>query len=87
MYVIAVYDVAAERTNKMLKLCRKYLNWVQNSVLEGELTAAQLAELEAAAADIMDPSYDSLILFTNTHVHRLDRRILGRERMPTDQFL
>ena len=87
MFVIAVYDVAAERTGRMLKLCRQYLNWVQNSVLEGELTRVQLLELETAALEIMDPDYDSFILYTNTHVHRTKRRILGRERMPTDQFL
>ena len=42
MYVIAVYDVSAERTVKMLKLCRKYLHWIQNSVFEGELSELQL---------------------------------------------
>ncbi|NJB84461.1 CRISPR-associated protein Cas2 [Lewinella marina] len=87
MYVIAVYDVATERTNKMLKLCRRYLHWVQNSVFEGEIRAVELSELEAEALDIMDPTYDSFIIFTNTHVHRVNRRIFGRQRASTDQFL
>ncbi|MEM6396712.1 MAG: CRISPR-associated endonuclease Cas2 [Bacteroidota bacterium] len=87
MYVIAVYDVAAERTSKMLKLCRQYLNWIQNSVFEGELSPVQLLELEAAAKEIMDLSYDSFIIFTNTHVHRTDRRIIGCKRAEDGQFL
>ena len=37
MYVILVYDFGEKRVNKMLKLCRKYLNWIQNSVFEGEI--------------------------------------------------
>lgn len=87
MYVIAVYDVASERTAKMLRLCRQHLHWIQNSVFEGELTAVQLRELEYEAEQIMDLSYDSFILFTNTHVHRVERRIIGREKQGTDQFL
>ena len=87
MYVIAVYDVASERTGKMLKLCRQYLHWIQNSVFEGELSAVQLHELQHEAEQIMDLSYDSFILFTNTHVYRVNRTIIGRERQEIDQFL
>lgn len=35
-----VYDVNEKRVNKVLKIGRKYLNWVQNSVLEGEITVS-----------------------------------------------
>ena len=87
MYVIAVYDVASERTGKMLKLCRQYLHWIQNSVFEGELTPLELRELEHEAEQIMDLSYDSLIIFTNTHLHRVKRRVVGRAGPDTDQFL
>jgi len=87
MYVIAVYDVASERTGKMLRLCRQYLHWIQNSVFEGELSALRLRELELEAEKIMDLSYDSFIILTNTHVHRVERRIIGREKQETDQFL
>lgn len=87
MYVIAVYDVATERTAKMLKLCRQYLNWIQNSVFEGELSPVQLLELESAAKEVMDLSYDSFIIFTNTHVHRTDRRVIGCKRAEEGQFL
>jgi CRISPR-associated protein Cas2 len=87
MYIIAVYDVASERTNKMLKLCRQYLNWIQNSTFEGDLSRVQLLELEAAAREIMDETYDSFILFQITHVHRLNRIVIGREKMEIDQFL
>lgn len=45
MYVILVYDFGEKRVNKMLKLCRKYLNWIQNSVFEGEISEVRLKEL------------------------------------------
>lgn len=47
MFVIMAYDVNVGRVNRVLKIGRRYLNWVQNSLLEGELTAAQLARLKS----------------------------------------
>jgi CRISPR-associated protein Cas2 len=46
MYVIVVYDVGEKRVGKMLKLCRQYLCWIQNSVFEGALSEAKLRELK-----------------------------------------
>ena len=37
-YIILVYDIQQKRVGQMLKLCRQYLNWIQNSVFEGELS-------------------------------------------------
>ena len=45
MYVILVYDIGEKRVGKMLKLCRQYLNWIQNSVFEVLVSAAEATEL------------------------------------------
>lgn len=87
MYIVAVYDVASERTNKMLKLCRKYLHWVQNSVFEGEISEVQLKELIIASKDIMDESYDSFIIFQSRQTQWMDKLIIGKEKGSVDQFL
>ena len=87
MYVILVYDFGEKRVNKMLKLCRKYLNWVQNSVFEGEISELQLKQLEASAKDFMDPDEDSIIVFSSRSQTFMDKRIIGVERNPTDNFL
>lgn len=87
MYIIAVYDVASHRTPKMLKLLRRYLHWIQNSVFEGELSEAQLKELEMEVLKIIDSEYDSLILFKSRHEHYLERHIVGQEKSDTGQFL
>ena len=34
MFVILVYDMNEKRVGRALKICRKYLNWVQNSFLK-----------------------------------------------------
>ena len=48
MYVIAMYDVGQIRVGKMLKLCRRYLNWIQNSVFEGEITEVKTFGIETS---------------------------------------
>ncbi|WP_101494345.1 CRISPR-associated endonuclease Cas2 [Sulfobacillus thermosulfidooxidans] len=45
MFVILVYDAGVKRDPKILKTCRKYLNWIQNSVFEGELTEGKLKKI------------------------------------------
>ena len=42
MFVIMVYDVNQKRVAKVLKIARKYLNWVQNSVFGGRNNRRQI---------------------------------------------
>lgn len=87
MYIIAVYDVNTKRTAKMLKLCRRYLNWIQNSVFEGEITLAKFEELKIAANKIIEPGEDSFIVFKTRQEKWLDKEIIGKERSKIDNFL
>ena len=87
MYVILVYDVGEKRVGKMLKLCRKYLHWIQNSVFEGEITEVKLKELIYMAKKIMDIKIDSLILFKSRDEKWLEKEIVGVERSSADNFL
>ena len=87
MYVIAVYDVGQKRVGKMLKLCRRYLNWIQNSVFEGELSELQLKSLKFEAGNIMDTATDSFIVFSSRNEKWLEKEIVGKERSSIDTFL
>lgn len=71
----------------MLKLCRQYLHWIQNSVFEGEITEVKLKELILKAKEIMKEEEDSLILFKNRDENWLDKQIIGIERNSTGSFL
>lgn len=87
MYVILVYDIGEKRVGRMLKLCRKYLNWIQNSVFEGEISEVKLKELKIKALIIMKEETDSLIIFKSRNENWLDKELVGKERGETDNFL
>ncbi|MFA6767943.1 MAG: CRISPR-associated endonuclease Cas2 [Parabacteroides sp.] len=87
MYVILVYDCGEKRVAKMLKLCRQYLNWIQNSVFEGDISEVKLLELKNKASNIMEVADDSLIIFSSRDNKWLNKEIIGKERCSTDSFL
>jgi len=87
MYIILVYDVGQKRVGKMLKLCRKYLSWIQNSVFEGEISQAKLEELKIKALDIMNQEVDSLIIFQTRQEKWLKKEVVGKERSATDNIM
>ncbi len=80
MYVILVYDIKEERVAKVLKTCRKYLNWVQNSVFEGEITDAKLTKLKMELKKIMNSDEDSVIIYKLRTTRYSDREIMGVEK-------
>jgi CRISPR-associated protein Cas2 len=87
MYVILVYDIGEKRVAKMLKLCRRYLNWIQNSVFEGEITSVKLKELKIRARSIMDEEFDSVIIFKTRQEKWVDKEIVGVEKSGLENFL
>jgi CRISPR-associated protein Cas2 len=87
MYVILVYDIGEKRVGKMLKLCRRYLHWIQNSVFEGEITEVKLRELEHKARQMMNLAEDSLIVFRSREERWLEKKVIGKEKNELDNFL
>lgn len=87
MYVILVYDFKEKCVGKILKLCRKYLNWIQNSVFEGEISEVKLKELLQIAHSFMDKDEDSIIIFKHPSKIYMEKEIVGKERNHIDIFL
>lgn len=84
MYIILVYDIGEKRVGKMLKLCRQYLNWIQNSVFEGEISEVKLKELKLKAKSIIKEETDSIIIFKANDEKWLNKEIVGKERSSLD---
>jgi CRISPR-associated protein Cas2 len=87
MYVIMVYDVAVERVSQVLTAARKYLHWVQNSVLEGEVSEANLLKLQNELTYIIDKERDSVIFYILRTTKYFTRLTMGRAKGSTETFI
>lgn len=72
-----VYDVNEKRVNKILKIGRKYLDWIQNSVLEGEITEAKFEKLKLEILKVIKKEEDSVIFYILRTTLYSRREILG----------
>ena len=77
MFVILVYDTLAQRNPTALRTCRQYLHWVQRSVFEGELSAAQYRSLTKKLTAQLDTSYDSVQIYTMRAAEFVDKHTIG----------
>jgi len=80
MYLIMVYDIKVERVFKVLKTARKYLNWIQNSVLEGEISDASFTKLKLEIKDIINPEEDSVIFYIMRTTRYTSREVMGIQK-------
>ncbi len=80
MYLVLTYDVEEERVTKVLKICRRYLYWVQNSVLEGEITVAKLEKLRYELQRTIEKSKDSVRFYIIKDRSLFDLEILGQDK-------
>ncbi len=82
MFVLMVYDVNVKRVTKVLKTGRKYLNHIQNSVLEGELSAAQYKSLKHEIHETIDPDLDTVRFYLLRTTHYLKVEEMGNPSRP-----
>jgi len=86
VYVVVVYDMEADRTQLMLKLCRRYLTHVQNSVLEGEISQGDLERLRGEIDDTLIDG-ESVIVYELSSDTLLDRTVYREDPTEDSGFL
>jgi len=80
MKIILVYDINEKRVAKVLKICRKYLYRVQNSVFEGEISKAKFEKLKLELKKCINIKEDSIIIYTFEVDWYTNREIIGKEK-------
>ncbi|MBS7006816.1 CRISPR-associated endonuclease Cas2 [Anaerostipes sp.] len=80
MFVILVYDVTDRKVAKALKVCRKYLTWIQNSVFEGDIGEANLKKLKLELKQVIDKETDSVIIYRFNSLNYSKREVIGIEK-------
>jgi CRISPR-associated protein Cas2 len=81
MYVVIVYDVSVERLNKVRIFLKQYLDWMQNSVFEGEVTKAQLRKIEMRLEELIDGKEDSIIVYSARDQKMVKRTFIGEPKV------
>lgn len=87
MFVIMVYDIGVKRGTKVLKTARKYLYWVQNSVLEGEISEVNFKKLKMEMERIIDEEEDSIIFYTFRTTKYSNRESMGIKKGGDDNII
>ena len=82
-----VYDVNEKRVGKALKISRKYLHWVQNSVFEGEITEAKFVKLKNEIKELINKEEDSVIFYILRSTSYTKREIIGLEKGGEENFI
>lgn len=87
MYAVIVYDVGVERVDAVRHILKKYLNWVQNSAFEGEITTGKLEELKILVSHVIDKEKDSVIVYSVNNPTWMEKQVWGREKGTVDNML
>lgn len=92
MYVIVVYDIKGDDGGqkvlaKTYKICKKYLNHIQNSVFEGELSVSQIFSLKLELQKIIRKELDSVIMFKSRNERWLQKEMWGMQEDKTSNFI
>lgn len=86
MYIILVYDINVQRVSKVLKICRKYLTWVQNSVFEGEISESDLIKLADELKQIIEDT-DSITIYKLRTTTYMEKEQLGTKKGEPSEFI
>ena len=81
--MIIVYDVGVERVAKICQYLRRSMDWVQNSVFEGELTDAEYKRIQHDLKGLIEAEDDSVRLYTFRTKEQVNVEILGVEKADT----
>jgi len=75
-----VYDINEKRCAKVLKIGRKYLTWVQNSVFEGEISEAKFFKMKQELKKIINEKEDIIVFYVFPIKSYTDRQIIGIDK-------
>lgn len=92
MYIILIYDIPLEEGGARVsrwtfKTCKKFLNHVQKSVFEGEISELQYMKLKKELSKYIRKDIDSVITFHSNNSKWLKKEFLGIEFDATSQFI
>jgi len=87
MYLIVVYDIAVERITRVRQFLKQYLNWVQNSAFEGELTEGEYEKIKIGLKRLIEEKEDSILFYRASSQKWIKKEALGIEKTEVTTIL
>jgi CRISPR-associated protein Cas2 len=88
MYVIIVYDVDVDKNRTVLTFLRTRLDWIQNSVFEGQLTKAEVREVKSRLESVASAeSGDSIVIYELGSSDYMEKTVIGEEKGSSDRII
>ena len=87
MFVILSYDINEKRVNKVLKICRRYLNHIQNSVFEGEIGQRELNNLKRELLGTILLKEDGVIIYKLQNTKFTQKETIGVSKEKTSNIV
>jgi CRISPR-associated protein Cas2 len=82
-----VYDISSKKAlPKLLKICRRFLRWVQKSVFEGELTDEQFRRFVTEAVSVINREKDTILFYTFRGRELVEKIVKGKEKNEVANF-
>ena len=77
MFIILAYDVASARNAKVLKICRKYLSHVQESVFEGNISESKMKNLQKELERVICTNEDRICIYRLDSLRYVSKQQIG----------
>jgi len=87
VYLIVVYDIAVERIDRVRQFLKQYLNWVQNSAFEGELTEGEYEKIKIGLKRLIEEKEDSILFYRASSQKWIKKEALGIEKAEVTTIL
>lgn len=81
MYIILVYNVNKRRVSKVMKICRKYLHHVQNSVFKENISVSQLDKLKKQLKAVIDTNEDKISIYHIGSLKYVRKEEIGKAKI------
>jgi CRISPR-associated protein Cas2 len=92
-YVFLFYDIANEfsevgkyRTNKVFKICKKYLKHHQKSIFRGNITPSNQIALQNELKKVIDKDIDFITIIKVLNSGSFDEITLGTNKMEEESI-
>ena len=86
MYIIVAYDIQIERIGGVYKYLKRYLNWIQNSLLE-EVTKSELEEIKNNLTKLIEMEKDHIVIYELRSNDLFIKESIGKAKLDTSNII